>query len=192
MFCSDSRATVVRYGWAQPNPIGFILKVILILVASATFESCARTEARWRADVPPPSPVTGPISVLVLPGPALPPDTDGFASRLLGIVHERFSGGEIVHVNEAAASRSAADRGARYLLIATVLHWRDAQTQYSGEPDGIGVALRLMQVRPLALVREVQFEAQGARFAVRDAPADRLLGGKFRDAVRRLLAPAHP
>lgn len=167
-------------------------KLILVLAASAILASCAHTAVRWRAGGPPAAPVTGPIFVLVLPGPALPPDTERFGSLLLGIVRERDPRAEIVRGNEPAASAMALDRGARYLLIATVLRWRDAQTQYDGEPDRIGIALRLMQLRPAALVREFQFDARGARFALRDARAERLLGGKFREAVRRLLASAHP
>jgi hypothetical protein len=167
-------------------------RLISVLALAAIISSCAHTTVRWSPDRLPAAPVKGPVFVLVLPGPALPPDTEGFAARLLGIVHEHDPGAEVVHGNEAAASRLAFDRGARYLLVATVFRWRDAQTQYSAEPDRIDISLRLMRLQPATLVREFRFDAQGARLAVRDAPADRLLNGKFRESVRRLVADAHP
>jgi hypothetical protein len=161
---------------------------IFVLAAFAIIAGCAHATMHWRGERLPAAPVTGPIFVLVLPGPALPPDSAGFSARLLGIVREHDSKAELVCGNEVSASRVAFERGARHLLVATVLRWRDAQTQYSGEPDSISIGVRLMQLQPPAVLREFRFEAQGPRLAVRDAPADRLLSDKFRKAVRRLLA----
>jgi hypothetical protein len=163
-------------------------RLILMLAASAVIVGCAHTSVHWLADRPI-APVARPVFVVVLPGPALPPDSAGFSRRLLDIVREYDSKAELVQGNEGAASRLALERGAGSLLVATVLHWRDAQTQYSGEPDSIRIAVRALQLRPSGPVREFQFDAQGRRISFRDAPADRLLSEKFRKAIHRLLAP---
>jgi len=148
---------------------------------------CAHTTVRFQGGPPVVDTVSGPISVLVLPGPALPPDSAGFPTLLLEIAGERDRNAELVYGAETAASRVALDHGARFLLVATVQRWRDAETQYSGEPDRVEIALKLMRLQPAGLVREFQFSARSSQLAVRDAAADRLLGYRFRQAVRELL-----
>jgi len=142
---------------------------------------------RWRGERHMEVGVSGPIAVVVIPGPALPPDSAHFAQRLLGIVHEFDAQAEVVQGTEASALRLAREHGARFLLVATVLRWRDAQTQYYAEPDRIGIDLRVTQVQTGTIVRDLNFETRSSPLAVRNAPADRLLNEKFRQAVRQVL-----
>jgi hypothetical protein len=167
-------------------------RLIFVVTVFAVIAGCASTTLRWRrAPVAAPS-ITGPIFVVILAGPALPPDRAKFPAQLVAVVREHDPKAELIYGNEVSASRLALQRGARFLLVATVLLWRDAETQYSGEPDSIGVAVRLMQLQPRAVVGEFQFTSRGGKLAVRDAPADHLLNERFRNAIRQLLAPAHP
>jgi len=165
---------------------------VVFVAALASVAGCALSTVRWRGDWHPELSVTGPIFVLVAPGPALPPDRTHFSDQLLKLVREIEPNAEPVQGNQDAASRLAFQRGGRFLLVATVRRWRDAQTQYYGEPDSIALTVRLLQLQPAALIREFELEANSPRLAVRDTPADRLLGAKFRDAVRRLLSGPNP
>ena len=157
------------------------LPVLFALATSVLAAGCAHSTVRWRGAGPPAVAASGPILVSVLPGPALPPESAGFDAQLLQVVRE--------HNPEAKLARGN-ENDANFLLTATILRWRDAQTQYSGEPDQVSIAVRLTRLRPSELVGEFQFDARSAPFAVRDAPADRLVNERFREAVRRLLAPA--
>jgi len=78
-------------------------------------------------------------------------------------------------------------RGAGYLLMVTVHRWRDAQTQYDGEPDGIDMTVRLTRPGSAEVAGEFDFHAQGSRLAVRDEAAGRLLDDKLRRAIGQLL-----
>src|SRR5262245_42207242 len=62
-------------------------RLILTITASAVIVGCAHTSVHWLGDRPI-APVARPVFVLVLPGPALPPDSAGFSARLLDIVRE--------------------------------------------------------------------------------------------------------
>jgi hypothetical protein len=154
--------------------------LIFTLPLLAMVSGCAHTAVRFQGGPQAGGAVSGPISVLVLPGPALPPDSAGFSTLLLGLARERDP--------QAAMASGSSGRGNGLLLIATVHGWRDADTRYSGEPDRVEITVQLVRQQPREVLREFQFSAKSSPLAVRDAPAERLLGEKFRRSVRELLA----
>jgi hypothetical protein len=164
----------------------------LALLALAILAGCAHRSVRWSSRSPLAIPLRGPILVLVLPGPALPPPRANFDSHLLQMVRERDPGAQLVHGNENNATTLALERGANFVLITTILRWRDAETQYDGEPDRVDIRVRLMRLRRSETVGEFVFGGRGSPFAIRDAPADRLVNNRFHDAVRQLLASVQP
>jgi hypothetical protein len=134
-------------------------------------------------------PVTGPVLVLVSPDPASPPNDARFTARLLELVREQDPAADLVYGAEASALRTASQRGANFMFEVKVLRWRDAETQYSGEPDSIRLLFRLIQLQSQAVVREMQFESRSGAIALTNAPTDRLLNDRFRKAVRQFLGP---
>src|SRR4051794_23597863 len=99
------------------------MRLLLALTACALLAACAHTAARVTWQPLPADTIAGPAFVAVEPGPALPPDSARFESRLLDIVRERDPKAELVYGNETSAALSALNRGARLLLVATVLLW---------------------------------------------------------------------
>ena len=162
---------------------------MFVVMALASITGCAHTSVHWRGALSPARPAGSEIFVLITPAPALPPESAHFAERLLALVREQDPKAEFAN---RAAAHAAPERRARFLLEAKVVRWRDAQTQYSGEPDSIDIVFRVMALEPSQVLREFEFEASSSRLAVWDASADRLLNGRFRKAVRELLAPTHP
>jgi hypothetical protein len=182
-----SIAKATMYVMVGPHP-GFRSLVISVLAAFFSLTTgCAHTIVRWNGTPTLTTPVNGPIVVLVSPGPALPPENARFAARLLELVREEDPTADLAYGTEASPSRTASQRGARFVLEVKVLRWRDAETQYSGEPDSIRLLFRLIQLQPQAVVREMQFESRSWAIALTNAPADRLLNRKFRKAVRQFL-----
>jgi hypothetical protein len=169
---------------------GFRSLVISVLATLSINTGCSRTIVRWNG-TPTLTPVNGPILVLVSPEPASPPENARFTSRLLELVREEEPTADLAYGTEASALRTASQRGAKFVVEVKVLRWRDAETQYSGEPDSIRLLFRLIQLQPQAVVREMQFERRSRAIALTDAPADRLLNDTFRKAVRQFLGPAH-
>jgi hypothetical protein len=159
----------------HPFSIGTALLLSIIVTA------CGHTAVRWRVSSSGLLPRDAPVFVSIQPGPALPPDTAKFAEVILGIVRSHGVKAEIL------AGSQARGRGAGYLLMVTVHRWRDAQTQYDGEPDGIDMTVRLTQLGSADVAGEFEFHAEGSRLAVRDEAAGRLLGDKLRRAIDQLL-----
>jgi len=157
------------------------LIVGVALFLSMVVAGCGHTAVRWRVSSSRPLPQDAPVFVSIQPGPALPPDTARFADVILSMVREHGLKAEIFPGSQPPG------RGAGYLLMVTVHRWRDAQTQYDGEPDGIDMTVRLTRPGSAEVAGEFDFHAQGSRLAVRDEAAGRLLDDKLRRAIGQLL-----
>jgi hypothetical protein len=134
------------------------------------------------------------------------------ANRLLAVVRERNPDAEIaasarrtpanlpeymkamggaVLPDERNAASFALQHGAAYLLVPTIVEWREMRTD---DPIGafilphnrIIIALRLMRLQPPAIVSRVTFRNQ-SRLTLNQR-AKRLLGDDFRKAVLGLLS----
>jgi len=137
-------------------------------------------------------------------------------TRILAIVRERFpaaehaeSGppgastvlpgyplavdGEVLTTEEFRAASWAREHGAAYLLVPTIREWKEMRTD---DPIGalivphssVALTLRLMRLRPAGLAGRAEFTNR-ARFTL-NQPADRLLDGRFREVILRLVSGA--
>jgi hypothetical protein len=104
--------------------------------------------------------------------------------------YESASGQHPVARDELDAASEAYARGATHLLVPTITEWKQMRTD---DPVGalivahnsVTITLRLMRLRPPALVDQITFHNH-ARLTL-NQKADRLLDGRFRRAVLRLL-----
>jgi hypothetical protein len=75
------------------------------IVLSAVPTACSHTKIHWQSCNVPRASAMGPIAVLIVPGPALPPDTADRPGRLLAIARERDAKSEILHGSESPAGK---------------------------------------------------------------------------------------
>jgi hypothetical protein len=137
-------------------------------------------------------------------------------ARILMIVRERFPTAEVaesrspvampvppgyplkvdegaVSTDEFNAASCARQRGAAYLLVPTIREWKEMRTD---DPIGaivlphnsVALTLRLMRLQPPGLSGRVEFTNR-ARLTL-NQPAYRLLDGRFREVVLRLVSSA--
>jgi hypothetical protein len=103
--------------------------------------------------------------------------------------------GKVVLTEELNAASRAYEHGAAYLLVPTIVEWKEMRTDdpigaFLAPHSRIGLTLRLMRLDSPAQVGRVVFKNR-ARLTL-NQPADRLLNGRFRKVVLHLVSGSPP
>jgi hypothetical protein len=148
-------------------------------------------------------------------GRNFPAITQELLARILAIVRERCPRADVAAVEpppialtlprysaalvpdakitaeELDAANLAFDRGAAYLLVPTIVEWREMRTDdpvgaFLGSRNQVTIELRLMKLRPAAMVARATF-TNHARLTLNQSPM-KLLNDNFRKTILQMVS----
>ena len=110
------------------------------------------------------------------------------AAKIKQATFGKVQASEIVETtNQKDAVTYCKDKGIRFLVQPSILHWEDRATNWSGMRDFIKIEVLLVNPRDSSTVNSIMFNASSSWWTLVNTPPEDMLDESFDVAIQKLL-----